>query len=211
MKIKTIEPTASRLGRVRLVFEDDKKMMVYPTVVGDLCLYAGKELSEADLAEIEQAEGRASAKNRAVRMVAAGSVSKSELRQRLLHKGERPEDAEQAVAWLDDLKLLNDAETAKELVQRAVRKGYGPARIRQILYEKRIPKQYWEQAMQDLPAMDDAIDAFLANRFRGADPDEKTVKRAVDAALRRGHSYADIRAALRRYQDGLAERWEEDT
>lgn len=211
MKIKTIEATASRLGRVRLIFEDDTKKLIYPSVVADLCLYPGKELSADDLEALDRMERQASAKNRAVRIVAAGSVSKNDLRQRLVSKGESPDDAEQAVAWLDGLELLDDARTAREIVQRGVRRGYGPARIRQMLYEKRIPRQYWAEAMEEIPPMDDAIDAFLSGRFRGTAPDEKTVKKTVDAALRRGFGYGDIRAALRRYTDGLDDILEEES
>lgn len=51
--------------------------------------------------------------------------------------------------------------------------------------------------------MDDALDRFLRQRLKGGDPDEKTLKKTVDALLRRGHSWGDIQAALRRYQTGL--------
>lgn len=209
MTIKAIEATASPLGRVRLVFGDDTKKMVHPSVVADLGLYPGRELDEAGLAELERLEGQASAKNRAVRIVAAGSVSQNDLRRRLLAKGEDPEDAEQAVAWLKEMELLDDGRTAREIVQRGVRRGYGPARIRQMLYEKQIPKQYWAEALEEIPPMDDALDTFLSGRFRGVVPDEKTVKKAVDAALRRGFSYGQIRPALRRCMEGLEQVLEE--
>ena len=51
--------------------------------------------------------------------------------------------------------------------------------------------------------MDDAIDRFLARRWQGADPDEKEVKKAVDALIRRGHSWKDIQSGLRRYRVDL--------
>ena len=34
-------------------------------------------------------------------------------------------------------------------------------------------------------------------------PDEKEVKRTVDALIRRGHSWKDIQSGLRRYRVGL--------
>ena len=54
-----------------------------------------------------------------------------------------------------------------------------------------------------VPAMDEAVDRFLERRFRGEIPDEKEIKRAVDALLRRGHCYGDIRAGLQRYDLSL--------
>ena len=90
-----------------------------------------------------------------------------------------------------------------QLVRSAVAKGYGRSRIRQILYEKSIPQEYWEDALSLVPEMDEAIDRFLERRFRGNAPEEKEIKRAVDALLRRGHSYSDIRAGLQRYDESL--------
>ena len=60
-----------------------------------------------------------------------------------------------------------------------------------------------DDALADLPEMDDAIDRFLARRWQGKDPDDKEVKRTVDALIRRGHSWKDIQAGLRRYRADL--------
>ena len=82
-------------------------------------------------------------------------------------------------------------------------KGYGKSRIKNILFEKGIPQELWEEALAELPEMDDAIDRFLLRRWQGKDPDEKEVKRTVDALIRRGHSWKDIQSGLRRYRVGL--------
>jgi len=121
----------------------------------------------------------------------------------LTQKGETAQDAKAAVQWLSDLELLDDAKTAEQLVRSAVHKGYGKARVRQILYEKRIPEEFWEDALAQMPDMDDAIDRFLNQRLKGRDPDQKELKRTIDALLRRGHGWSDIRAGLRRYSDSL--------
>ena len=126
-----------------------------------------------------------------------------------MQKGETPELASEAVQWLTELNLLDDLETARQLAQSAARKGYGAARIRQILYQKGIDRQLWDEAMEELPEPDDAIDRFLQSRFKGEKPDERETKRAVDALLRRGHRWADIRSAMARYTDALNDIMEE--
>ena len=138
-----------------------------------------------------------------MRTVAASAVSEKELQKRLLQKGASQEDAEETVEWLRELHLLSDADTAAQLVRSAAAKGYGEARIKNILYEKGIPQELWEEALAELPEMDDAIDRFLLRRWQGKDPDEKEVKRTVDALIRRGHSWKDIQSGLRRYRVGL--------
>ncbi len=189
--------------RVKLLFDDDTVLKTQPYLIADLGLYSGMELSESDYQALLAAAGKASAKARAVRIVAAAGVSEKELQKRLVQKGEDTQDAEEAVGWLKELHLLDDRETARQLVTSAVSKGYGRARIKNILYEKGIPQEYWADALDTVPEMDDAIDRFLARRWQGTAPDEKEIKKAVDALIRRGHSWKDIQSGLRRYRADL--------
>lgn len=203
MRIEKLEPLSQQPHTFRITLSDGKRLKTQDYVVAELGLSSGMELSEEAHRQLLEAVGKASAKMRAVRMISAAGHSKKELQRRLVEKGERAEDAQEAVAWLSELKLLDDNKTAEQLVRSAVAKGYGRSRIRQILYEKSIPEEYWEDALSLVPEMDEAIDRFLERRFRGAAPDAKEVRRAVDSLLRRGHSYSDIRAGLQRYDESL--------
>lgn len=191
-------------SRTMLWFSDGSKMRISTYLVADLGLYGGMELEEEELAALMRQAQKASAKDRAVRIVSTTSISQKELKRRLIQRGENPEDAESAVSWLTDLGAVDDEAMAHRLVEQAVAKGYGEARIRQILYEKGIPKKYWESALENLPDMSEAVDKFLERRFRGLETlDQKEIKRATDALARRGHSWGDISAGLRRYRDKI--------
>ena len=170
-------------------------MRLYRQTVEDFCLYSGQELDEHDMDNLRNAAGEMSAKMRAVRIVSASSVSKKDLEQRLIHKGERPDQAKAAVEWMSDLSLLDDRKTAEQVVSRCISKGYGLSRAKQALYEKRIPKELWDEVLADYPAQTDKIREFLESRL-DENPDPKDVKRAVDALLRRGHTYGKIRRVL---------------
>ena len=204
MILVSIEPVPHS-EKVKLIFSDGQVLKTQSYVAAELGLFAGLELSEDEWQKLRQTVGKASAKERAVRIVSASGVSERELQRRLEQKGEDGQDAAEAVAWLKELRLLDDRETAAQLVASAVRRGYGKSRIQSLLYEKGIPHEYWQEALSDIPDQSDAIDQFLAKRFAGREPDEKTVKKAVDALLRRGHSWSDIQNALRRYQAELEE------
>ena len=176
-------------------FSDGTTMRLYRQTVEDFGLYAGLELTVEQFADLRSASGAMSAKMRAVRIVAATSVSKKDLQHRLIQKGEDPEHAKNAVQWMSELQLVDDRKTAQQVVSRCISKGYGIARAKQALYEKRIPKQYWEEVLADYPDQSEAIIAFLQDRLK-VDADERAIKRAVDALLRRGHSYSQIRHCL---------------
>lgn len=171
-------------------------MRLYRQTVEDFGLYPGMELSEERMHLLRTAAGQMSARMRAVRIVTASSVSKDDLQQRLIRKGEDPTQAAEAVAWMEDLNLVDDRQTAEQIVSRCAVKGYGLARAKQALYEKRIPRSYWDAVLEDYPDQTEKIVEFLRARL-GDDADERDRKRAIDALLRRGHSYGDIRQAMR--------------
>ena len=194
-RIDSLKNSPDRAGRYWVTFEDGTKLGLYRQTVEDFGLYIGKELSLEEKERLLDAAGKMSAKMRAVRIVSASSVSKRDLEERLVRKGEDPEQAREAVAWMEELHLVDDRSTAEQVVHSCISKGYGLQRAKQALYEKRIPKQYWEEALQDYPDQAERIESFLKSRLDG-DSDKKQIKKAVDALIRRGHSYGDIRRVL---------------
>lgn len=183
------------MGRYWVKFSNGESLGLYKQTVQDHGLYAGKELSDEEYAALLESAGKMSAKMRAIRIVTASSVSKGDLEQRLVRKGEDPRQAREAVEWMEDLHLIDDREMAHSVVRRCISKGYGLARAKQALYEKRVPRQYWEEALEDYPDQFEVIMDFLQGRLKSKS-DEKEVRRAVDALLRRGHSWSVIRRAL---------------
>jgi len=196
MRIDTLKTTPDRAGRYWITLETGEKMGLYRQTVEDFALYSGKELSDEEWKALQNHAGQMSAKMRAVRIVSSSSVSKRDLEERLVRKGEDPQQAKEAVRWMEDLHLVNDRNTAEQVVHSCISKGYGLQRAKQALYEKRIPKEYWTEALEDYPDQIDKILSFLRSRL-DEDSDSREVKRAIDALIRRGHSYSTIREALK--------------
>jgi regulatory protein len=196
MRIDLFKTTPDRAGRYFVQFEDGTTLRLYRQTAEDFAIYTGKELTDQEFADLQQAAGQMSAKMRAVRIVSASSVSRRDLEERLVRKGEDPDQARQAVAWMEELHLVDDRNTAESVVHSCISKGYGLQRAKQALYEKRIPKEYWEEALADYPDQMDKIVSFLRSRLDG-DSDGREVKKAIDALMRRGHSYSKIREGLR--------------
>lgn len=199
MRIDSLKTTPDRAGRYAVHFSDGTVMRLYRQTVEDFGLYTGKELSDEEMETLQEAAGQMSAKMRAVRIVSASSVTKRDLEQRLVHKGEDPDQAKEAVQWMSELNLLDDSRVAEQVVQRCISRGYGLQRAKQALYEKNVPKQYWEDALADYPDQLEKIVDFFRDRL-GEEYDERELKRAIDALMRRGHGYAVIRKALSRLQ-----------
>lgn len=199
MRIDSIAAKPDRAGRYLIRFSDGTTMRLYRQTVEDFSLYAGLELTGEQVSSLRNAAGQMSAKMRAVRIVSASSVSKRDLQERLVRKGESEQQAREAVQWMSELNLVNDADTAAQVVSRCAARGYGIVRAKQALYEKKIPKEFWEDALADYPDQTEHILAFLHSRL-GSSWDQRDLKRTIDALLRRGHSYPDIQRALRQLE-----------
>lgn len=83
MRLLAIEQTRSPQGKLRLRFDSGEAMLVLPAVVADLSLRPGMDIPDAARASLEAAAGSASAKERAVRILSAATVSRAELEHRL--------------------------------------------------------------------------------------------------------------------------------
>ena len=204
-RIDSVSQSPDRAGRYLVKFSDGSAMKLYRQTVEDFRMFPGMEIEDLDA--VRESNSRYSAKMRAVRIVSASAVSKRDLENRLVRKGESQEQAKAAVQWLSDLNLVDDRQTARQVVESCARKGYGLQRAKQALYEKQIPKSHWEEALEDYPDQTDRIADFLRTKLRDPD-DPKQVRRAIDAALRRGHSYGDVKRALE--QIGTESEFEED-
>ena len=195
MRIDRLKTTPDRAGRYWITLDNGEKLALYRQTVEDHALYTGKELTDEEWKALQESAGKMSARMRAVRIVTASAVSKRDLQERLVRKGEDPTQAQEAVAWMESLSLVDDRKTAEHVVENCIRKGYGLSRAKQALYEKRIPKELWDDVLADYPDQIDKITGYLSARL--TDPeDEKQVRRAIDALIRRGHRYGDIRRAL---------------
>lgn len=196
MRIDSVASQPDRAGRHAVRFDDDSVLRLYKQTIQDFGLYPGLELTKEQYRKLLTAASEMSAKMRAVRIVSASSVSARDLEQRLIRKGEDPRHAKEAVSWMEDLSLLDDRKTAEQIVSRCAAKGYGISKAKQMLYEKRIPKELWDEALEEYPDQSEAILFFLRNKLQG-EWDQKVLRRTIDALIRRGHSYREIQNGLR--------------
>ena len=140
----------------------------------------------------------ASVKAAAADLIGKRAMSRRDLERKLQNRGASETEARYAAEWMEAIGAINDADYAAALVRHCGEKGYGPARVREKLHEKGVPRELWEEALEALPDPAGQIDRFLLSKLRGRTPDEKEKKRLCDALARRGFAWPDIRAAWSR-------------
>lgn len=206
MRIESVSSQPDRAGRYTVKLSDGTVMRLYRQTIQDFMLFSGAELSEETMEDLRTAAGAMSAKMRAVRIVSMSSLSKRDLEQRLIQKGEDPNQAKDAVKWMSDLDLLDDRKTAQQIVNRCIGKGYGLARAKQALFEKRIPKEFWDEALEDYPDQQEHIVSYLQAHLSDSYQD-RDLRKVIDALIRRGHSYHEIRKGLQKIEASLEEEY----
>ena len=182
-------------------FDNGEEIRTTLSVVADLNLYSGKSFSPEAFDSLKTASGLSKCKQRALRIIGARPMSTKELFEKKKEKGETPENAEQTVQWLTNLRLLNDAEYAAMCVRHYAAKGYGPGKIRNEFYQRGIPKDLWDDALSTMPEQDDQIDRLLRKKLRSPAPDRNELRKAADFLYRRGFHRDEIQAAIQRYCD----------
>ena len=161
-----------------------------------------KTSSDKILVEFEGGEGLE--RQKALELLSRRPHSRRELKDKLLRRGVSEEDAEDCVQWLSDHGFLDDEEYAGAVARHYAAKGYGAGRLRSELQRRGIDRELAADTLSDLPDNAGKIDAFLARKL--TDVNDREAVRKVSAALfRRGFSWEEIRAALRRFDSSIEE------
>ena len=206
MRIERIEASKHKRGRVLVFLEDGTCLKITEQELLDFGLRSGDELDEETLKRLKDAAGVSNVKANAADLIGKRAMSRRDLERKLQEKGASEAEARYASEWLEAIGAINDADYAVLLAQHCARQGYGPARVREKLYEKGVPRELWDDALDSLPDPAESIDRFLEHKLRGKSLDEKEKKRLADALLRRGFSWSDVKSGLNRLGANL---WED--
>lgn len=207
MRLNKLEPSRRVRGRWLLFLDNGEILRVGEREVADFGLYAGMELGEEQLEALAVCVRKGEVREKALELLAARQRSRKELidkltarpRDREKEPAAAPAEAEEAANWLEELGYLNDEEYAQNVVEHYSAKGYGPAKLRDELYRRGVPREYWDAALEQAEDPAAGIDAFLLHKLRGETADPRALKRAADALARRGYRWEDIKDGLRRY------------
>lgn len=205
MRVERIEASKHKKGRILVFLEDGACLKITEQELLDFGLRAGDELDEAALGRLKEAAGVSNTRAAAADLIGKRAMSRRDLERKLREKGASEAEARYAAEWLEAIGALNDAEYAAALVRHCAQLGYGPARVREKLYEKGVPRELWEEALEELPASGGQVEAFLQSKLRGRIPDEKEKRRLTNALLRRGFPWGEIKAAWRRMGEEVQE------
>ena len=200
MQITAIEPR--KKGLSALYIDGEFAMKLDTEVLLAHRFDVGREIDDEILHECVQDSDRKRCKDKAMWLISYRDHSRKELFDKL--KKDYPEDvAEAAVARMEELGLVNDANYARRLTEDLISlKHLGERGIRQKLYEKGIDRDLIDEILEETE-VDEAeqIRAVIEKKYARNLDDEKVRRRAVSALQRLGFGYSSIKSVLNEYTD----------
>ena len=162
-----------------------------------------KDINEEELTELLNSVSFRRAYNKGLDFLSRRPFGTKELIKKLCEKGHEKEFAEKACERLLELGLLNDEEYARILATDLLeRKNYSIKRIKQELAFRGIDRDIIENTVDLLDNNPvPRIIILIRKKYINKINDEKGKKRTIDALLRLGYSYSDIKTALNSITD----------
>jgi regulatory protein len=213
MRITAIQPQSRRSGRYNLYVDGNFALALGPSLVVDLGLAVGEEVSEAELVQLRSQVEERDLFERSLRFLAPRPRSRAEVRRRLLaprpqHPLPNPELVERVLDRLEGLELQDDRQFADFWVEN--RERFSPRSARALSFELRqhgVTREVIEQASSSDRDEERAL-AAGRQRLRSFSPThppsyEDFRTRLGQFLLRRGFSYGVARHVVRQLWEEL--------
>lgn len=166
-------------------------------------LAVGNVMTAEELEELRLEDEFISAKETALNILSRAAQSSGILREKLArYYGE--EAVERTLARMAELGLLDDRDYATRFASDCVKlRGYSMQRLRQALWQKKLPPEAIEAGMAQFEDRDEIepIIAILLKKYRAQIFDAEGLRKTIAAMQRRGFSYGNIKAALDRIEE----------
>ena len=176
-------------GTIGMMMNDQGKAMRLPAVE----------------AELTRCASRSQAMSAAARIIGSRALSKGELVDKLTQKGHSRENAQAAADCMEDIGAVNEGQYAKLLARHYAGRGYGGRKIQSELYRRKVPREYWAEALAEVETPEDVIDRLIEKKLRGKVPDRKELGKVSAFLAQRGFSWSQIQEGLSRYTDAQDE------
>lgn len=192
-----------------LFVEGEYALTLNAEVLAETGLRSGQEITPQRLDEIKGASDRRRARKRALYLLESRSHSRKELFDKLCRSV--PEEiAEETADRMAQLGLVDDESYARRWAAMLWReKKYGPRRIRQSLMQKGFDRALVDQVLEEMEdsfageETAEQLENLIRRKYARflADGDPKGRNKTVNALLRLGYDYDQIRTALQNFME----------
>ena len=203
MKITALDVQKKDPNRVNLHVDGEFRIGLAAEIAWSAHLHVGDELSEEQLAALERQDAAWKAREAALALLSFRPRTRSELQRRLKEKGYAPEVAEETVASLGTMGLVDDSSFAEMFVRDRVRlRPKGARQLTQELRAKGVDAETARAAIGEVLEREDASETELARRAtarwrpRAGEEPQRARRRLHGFLARRGFGGEAIRTVM---------------
>lgn len=198
---------AGKGNKIHIHVDGEYKMTVDSDFVSSSGLYENMQLNESELAELEEAVNSRRAFNKAVDLLSRRDHSSGELLQKLRQKG-YADGAQEALEKLAEYGYIDNRRFAFNYASELVRlKGFGKRRVSQELFKKGVERQIIDEVLEEVEFESDTLLNLIERKYSKYLDSQKGVAKTINALLRMGYSYGEIKSALQSYETSLDDDW----
>ena len=109
-----------------------------------------------------------------------------------------PAEVTRVIGRLLDLGVLDERAYAAMVARHYAAKGYGRKRVEAELHRRELPRELWEEALEELPDSGEQLDELVRRRLGASPMDRQGLNKLMGSLLRRGYSWEEVRASIAR-------------
>lgn len=194
-----------RENKIHIYVDGEYSMTVDSDFISSRGLFENMEMDETELAALEDAVSSRRAFNKAADLLSRRDHSRGELLIKLRRKG-FAKGAEEALEKLEEYGYIDDERFARNYASELFRvKHFGKRRISQELYKKGISREIADAVTDELDFESGNLAELIEKKYYRCLDSEKGIKKTVNALLRMGYSYGEIKASLESFEAELDE------
>lgn len=192
---------AGRGDKMHLHIDGEYFLTVDNGYLAELGVFNGMDVDCEDIERLRVDIGVRRAYNKAVDLLSRRDHSRKELLDKLRQKG-YGEYAVEAIEKLNDYGYIDDKRFAQIFAEELVRlKSYGKKRVEQELYRKGVERDIICEVISECDFPSEKLAEIIERKYSRYLNDEKGVNKTVNALLRLGYTYTEIRDAIREITD----------
>ncbi|MDD5021808.1 MAG: regulatory protein RecX [Endomicrobiaceae bacterium] len=199
MKILTIKKYPRFKNHFKIIFDDDKSIIVEADTIVKFNLKKDLEIDDEQLKKIEKFSNSNKIMSYAFFLISKKMFSKKSLEDKLIFKGFAKEDVDRVILRFTELNYLNDEVFAQNLISYLQKKCKGRYYIENELKQHNIDIKILKQITDNASQYTEII-AIMKKRYpKFNNKDAGETKKIAAFFLRRGFSSEDIAKAFRKY------------
>lgn len=199
MQITSIKPCKKGLS---LVLADGEWYKIDTATLENQGIREGMEISFEDFEEINRLSNCNRAYEKALYLLDYRDRTYTEIK-RKLSESFSPEGVEYALARVCELGLIDDENFARKFASELFNyKKYGENRVANELYRRGIDREIVDRVLSEFSYdCEERIAEIVRERYMPLPQDKKEMARIVNALMRQGYKYSDIKNALNLLED----------